>query len=154
MIKVFFRNLPPMPRNNSHIKTRHGYILSDMARMFKEDVTARLASVQWDEYFNKAKEMAVTVVVHTPKEKYFTKEEVLSKTSIDMDAHKCLLDCIADFFKFNDGIISDFRVVKTPIDGDWCFEIELNEIEPEITNPLMTEVKTILNLSKQGFVIL
>lgn len=146
-VKILFRNLPPQPRNATHEKTPRGIRLSDMAVAFQDDIRERLATTGKKDLFKDCTSVTLTFTVFTPLSHFLTKNYNLSKTSIDLDAHKLFLDEIAKYFGFNDGLIWDFNPIKLPIEGDeWCFKVHI--VGEENTKWPVHTVTQILNLTE------
>jgi hypothetical protein len=125
-VKLVLRNLPPQPRNATHQKTSQGIRLSDMARAFQEDIRERLSRTGKRDLFRDCESLTLTFIVYTPVDQFLTKSGQLSKTSIDLDAHKLFLDELAKYFGFNDGLVWDFNPIKLPIEGDeWVFKVHI-----------------------------
>lgn len=147
-IKLVLRNLPPQPRNDTHEKTKYGIKLSDMAVAFQEDIRERLASYGKRGFFSGCESITCSFIVYTPVAHFLTKDDRLSKTSIDLDAHKLFLDEIAKHFGFNDGLIWDFNPIKLPVEGDeWIFKLHITG-EERTTWPVNTVTQI---LSSPGF---
>lgn len=126
-VRFVLVNLPPQPRNQTHEKTPRGIRLSDMAKAFQDDIRGRLANFGKKNYFERCDSLTVSFTIYTPKAQFFTREGKLSKTSIDLDAHKLFLDELAKHFGFNDGLIWDFNPIKLPIEGeDWAYEVRIS----------------------------
>lgn len=120
-IKILFENLPPQPRNATHEKTKYGIRLSDMAQAFQEDIRERLSRTGKRDLFKDCESIVLSFTLFTPLADFLTKDGKLSKTSIDLDAHKLFLDELAKYFGFNDGLVWDFNPIKLPIEGDQWF---------------------------------
>lgn len=125
-VELFFKNLPPQPRNATHEKTKFGMRLSDMAVAYQDDIRTRLAKTNKKDCFKECDAVSMTVTIYTPVSHFLTEKKKLSKTSIDLDAHKLFLDELAKYFGFNDGIVWDINYIKLPVDGDeWCFKVDI-----------------------------
>lgn len=125
-VKFVLRNLPPQPRNATHEKTPRGIRLSDLAKAFQDDIRERLNSYGHRDLFKNCESICVSFVIYTPVGSFLTKDGKLSKTSIDLDAHKLFLDELAKHFGFNDGLIWDFNPIKLPVEGDeWWFKVHI-----------------------------
>ena len=150
-LKLFFQNLPPQPRNSTHMANHR---LTDLARAFKDDIQERMARTGLKEHFAESTAIKLFLTVYTPVETYLTKDNKLSKTSIDFDAHKLFIDEIAKYFGFNDGLIVEFEYDKSPIEGSWCFKVTIMDWSNEVClKPLQEDTVTGI-LSSQGYRIL
>lgn len=151
-VKILFRNLPPQPRNATHEKTQYGIRLSDMATAFQDDIRERLSHTCKRNLFKDCSSVVLTFTVFTPLDFFLTKDYNLSKTSIDLDAHKLFLDEIAKYFGFNDGLVWDFNPIKLPIEGDeWWFKVHI--IGEEKTEWPVVSIATLIS-SSTGYQIL
>lgn len=85
-----------------------------------------MSSTGKKDYFANCCSITLTFTVFTPVKEFLTKDNKLSKTSIDLDAHKLFLDELAKYFGFNDGLVWDFNPIKLPIEGDeWVFKVHI-----------------------------
>lgn len=150
-VKVFFQNLPAQPRNSTHIG---GRILTPLARAFKDDIQERLERTKLRNHFQACTAIKLFLTAYTPYETFVTKAGIVSKTSIDFDAHKLLIDEVSKFFGFNDGLITEFEYEKKPIDGPWCFEITIIDWSNEVCLSPLPEDTVSGTLSSQGYLIL
>lgn len=137
MLSIVFEDLPPMPRNRSHmltvVKKRPMNIKTPLAREFEKDVTQRLE--KYTEEINKFKQefdpkvhyISAEYTIYTPSEIIFTKDGWISSRSVDLDAHKCLQDTIFRFMDLDDKLVRDVRY-HSPVshDSKWNFVIMLN----------------------------
>lgn len=151
-LKLFFLNLPPQPRNATHMM---GKTLTPLARAFKDDIQERMERTGLKDYFKESTAIKLFLTVVTPSETFYTKENNLSKTSIDFDAHKLLVDEISKYFGFNDGLIVEFEFEKRPITGCWCFEIVIMDWSNEVCDLKPENEPTYVQRKRdQGYVIL
>lgn len=150
-LKLFFLNLPPQPRNATHMM---GKTLTPLARAFKDDIQERMERTGLKDYFKESTAIKLFLTVYTPVETFLTKENNLSKTSIDFDAHKLFIDEISKYFGFNDGLISEFEYEKTPIEGCWCFKITIMDWSNEVCLVPLKEDTVTGTASSQGYHIL
>lgn len=150
-VKFILANLPPQFRNATHEKTKYGIRLSDMAKAFQDDIRERLTHTRKRDLFKNCDSIVLTFIVFTPMDIFLTKDDKLSKTSGDLDAHKLFLDELAKYFGFNDGLVWDFNVLKLPVEGDeWHFKVHI--IGEENTKWPVNTYTGIRNL--QGFQVL
>lgn len=150
-LKLFFQNLPAQPRNATHMGNHR---LTPLANAFKDDIRERMESLGLKDYFKESKAIKLFLTVLTPVETYLTKENNLSKTSIDFDAHKLFIDEVSKYFGFNDGLISEFEFEKTPIDGSWCFKVTIMDWSNEVCLTPQNEDTVIGIVNSQGYHIL
>lgn len=154
-VKILFENLPPQPRNATHEKTQYGIRLSDMAKAYQDDIRERLETTRKKNYFKDCESLTCEITVFTPVSQFLTKDNKLSKTSVDVDAHKLFLDELAKFFGFNDGLIWDFTLIKLPIQGEqWYFKVTLIGEEKTLWEHLESPDNLTQRESKKGFLIL
>lgn len=137
MLSFILDDLPPMPRNRSHMLTvtkgRPMNIKTPLAREFEKDVIQRLeiysdAINKFCKSFDpKIHYISAEYHIYTPMEILFTKEGVISSRSVDLDAHKCLQDTIFRFMGIDDKLVRDVRY-HSPVsnDGKWNFVVMLN----------------------------
>jgi hypothetical protein len=120
LMKLEICGLNPMPRNRSHqlviSKGRPMQIKTPLARLFEEAMLEQLSNYEKDrcifmqEYMQSTEVMglAVNYVFYTPD--LLTKEGKISKTSIDLDAHKLAQDVLFKWLEIDDSqILIDFR---------------------------------------------
>lgn len=151
-IRLFFQNLPPQPRNSTHMM---GKTLTPLARAFKDDIQERMERTGLKDYFKESTAIKLFLTVWTCEETFFTKENKLSKTSIDFDAHKLFIDEVSKYFGFNDGLIIEFEYEKRPIEGSWCFEVVIMDWSSEVCPSQVAKEDTVIGIrSSQGYHIL
>ncbi len=131
-INIF--NLPPMPRNRSHMLTVAGKrpmnIKTQLCREFEKDLEFRLKDYADDiaafvYEFNPLKHyIQGNYTIYTPVVELFTKEGKISSRSVDSDAHKSMRDVIYKVIGLDDKLERDTRFF-TPqsTDGNWNYVI-------------------------------
>lgn len=136
MYTIAISNLPPMPRNRSHMLTVAGKrpmnIKTPLCREFEKDLTDRLIEYKdmftciQDEFDKKRHYISATYYIYTPASELFTKEGAISSRSIDTDAHKCMRDVLYSSIGLDDKVERDTRFY-TPVSatGDWDYLIRL-----------------------------
>jgi len=131
-LKIVINNLPPMPRNRSHVLTRGMLIKTPLAREFEKDLTYRLQEFRQEitsfvsnftiveHYIN------LSYTIYTPKEELITKAGYISAKSVDFDAHKLMTDVIFKEVGINDKYARKVDIF-TPIshDGFWNYVVIL-----------------------------
>lgn len=150
-VKLFFQNLPPQPRNGTHMGNHR---LTPLANAFKDDITERMERTKLKDGFKNCTSIKLFLTVYTPIEIFVTLDGNVSKTSIDFDAHKLLIDQIAKYFGFNDGLIVEFEFDKRPIEGSWCFEVTIMDWSNEVCLHPQQESTVIGIASSRGYHIL
>jgi len=131
---IKLEDLPPMPRNRSHMLTisqkRPMNIKTPLCREFEKDVTSRMnefkaQSIKFKESFDPKKNyISAEYYIFTPRDQLFTLEEKISAKSVDLDAHKTLQDTIFKCIGLDDKLIREVRYFS-PIshNGKWNFVI-------------------------------
>lgn len=150
-VKLFFQNLPAQPRNSTHMANHR---LNDLARAFQDDIRERMSRTELKAHFDKCTAIKLFLTPYTPVETFLTKENKVSKTSIDFDAHKLLIDEVSKYFGFNDGLVTEFEFEKRPIEGSWCFEVVIMDWSEEVCLMPLKEDTVIGTLSSRGYHIL
>lgn len=129
-----FTDLPPMPRNRSHMLTvskgRPMNIKTPLCREFENDLFSRLK-----EFENKCHKFHATFdpdknyisaeyYIFTPRNSLFTLKNHISSKSVDLDAHKVLQDTIFRFIDLDDKLIRDVKYFS-PVSHDdkWNYVI-------------------------------
>lgn len=137
MISIVLEDLPPMPRNRSHMLTvtkgRPMNIKTPLAREFEKDVTQRLevysdAITEFRKSFDpKLHYISAEYFIYTPASALFTKDGIISSRSVDLDAHKSLQDTIFRFMGLDDKLVRDVRYhsPESP-DDKWTFVCVFN----------------------------
>ena len=131
---IEIKNLPPMPRNRSHMVARNMLIKTPLARAFEEDLFDRLKKMDQTmfESFKKQfdpKKHYITAqyIIYTPEDELFTKDGRISHRAVDTDAHKLMQDVIFKHMKIDDALIR-YSSYSTPVsgDGNWNYFIIIN----------------------------
>ena len=129
-----FNDLPPMPRNRSHMLVNKGgrplNIKTPLCRSFDEDLTARMDEFKancllFKKLFDENKNyISAEYYIFTPRESLITLKGTISSKSVDLDAHKVLQDTIFKYLDMDDKLIRDVKYFS-PIshDGKWNFVI-------------------------------
>jgi hypothetical protein len=122
-----FEDLPPMPRNRSHMLTAKGgrpmNIKTPLCREFEKDLHNRLLKFQSSiDYFNSCyvsnkHYIVAEYYIYTPEELLFTKQGAISSRSVDVDAHKVMTDVVFNCIGLDDKIMRDCRII-TPVSHD------------------------------------
>ncbi len=127
-------NLPPMPRNRSHMLTISGkrpmLIKTQLCREFEKDLENRLKiySLEMEKFKTsfdpKSHYLKAEYTIHTPMEELFTKDGRVSSRSVDLDAHKCFQDTIFRCLGLDDKLVRDVRY-SSPVsqNGNWNYDI-------------------------------
>ncbi len=113
-IQIQINNLPPMPRNRSHMLTSSGgrpmNIKTALCREFEKDLDSRLLkdAKQITEFFNcfdrKEHYIKAEYILHTPASELFTKDGHISSRSVDTDAHKVMRDVLYQHLGIDDKV--------------------------------------------------
>jgi hypothetical protein len=129
-----FEDLPPMPRNRSHmltsVKGRPMNIKTPLCREFEKDVLSRMnefkaQTIKFEELFDSKKNyISAEYYIFTPKDSLYTLEKKISAKAVDLDAHKTLQDTIFKYIGLDDKLVRDVRYFS-PVshDGKWNFII-------------------------------
>ena len=122
-----FNNLPPMPRNRSHMLAirdkRPMNIKTPLARDFENDVGVLMGKFSEDiksfvSNFDKKKHyIKAEYYFYTPEDILITKDGHISSKSVDTDAHKVFRDSIYRCLNLDDKLERDSRFF-TPISWD------------------------------------
>jgi hypothetical protein len=134
VIKIM--DLPPMPRNRSHMLTVSGgrpmNIKTPLCREFEKDLEHRL-SVYSEEmaefkaaFIPKSHYIIMQMYVFTPRELLYTKEGHISSRSVDVDAHKAHIDTVFRCIGLDDKLVRDYGIC-TPVstDGKYNYLIKI-----------------------------
>ena len=132
-------NLPPMPRNRSHMIARNMLIKTPLAREFEKDLVNRLetyssqiellrGSFSPDQHFLK-----VNYTIYTPHADLFTKEGRISLKAVDCDAHKLFQDVIFRTIGVDDKYIRNVQFF-TPESKDefWNYVVKIEIFDLEV----------------------
>lgn len=131
-----FENIPPMPRNRSHMLVAKGKrpmnIKTPLCREFEKDLLHRLSIYQSEiAYFRSCyvpekHYIAAEYYIYTPEDLLFTTKGAISSRTLDVDAHKVMTDVIYTSIGLDDKIMRDCRIV-TPVshDGNYNYIIIL-----------------------------
>lgn len=134
ILSIKFLDLPPMPRNRSHMLVNKGgrpmNIKTPLCREFEKDVENRMQdftanAMLFKKKFNPDKHyLSAEYYIFTPKESLFTVKKQISAKSVDLDAHKVLQDTIFRCIDLDDKLIRDVKYFS-PLshDGNWNFVI-------------------------------
>ena len=134
ILSLSFNDLPPMPRNRSHMLTvskgRPMNIKTPLCREFENDLSARMLEfqdkcVKFRQSFDPDKNyISAEYYIFTPRTSLFTLKNHISSKSVDLDAHKVLQDTIFRFLELDDKLIRDVKYIS-PISHDdkWNYVI-------------------------------
>jgi len=168
ILVIKFEDLPPMPRNRSHMLTisqkRPMNIKTPLCREFEKDVVSRMnefkhQSAKFKEVFDPYKNyISAEYYVFTPKDQLFTLEQKISAKAVDLDAHKVLQDSIFKYIGLDDKLIREARYFS-PIshDGKWNFVIILkleNLCSLENTSSSIRSLTRLMNDDSTSFALL
>lgn len=129
-----FEDLPPMPRNRSHMLINKGRrpmnIKTPLCREFEADLELRMKQfvpdvARFKASFNPDNNyISAEYYIFTPREQLFTLKGHISSKSVDLDAHKVMQDTIFRSMGMDDKLIRDTRYFS-PIshDGKWNYVI-------------------------------
>jgi hypothetical protein len=158
---IKFEDLPPMPRNRSHMLTvskgRPMNIKTPLCREFEKDVTSRMnefkaQALKLKESFDPKKNyISAEYYVFTPKEQLFTLESKISAKAVDLDAHKTLQDTIFKYIGLDDKLIRDVRYFS-PVshDSKWNFIVILKLENLCSLEGTSTSIKSVTSLMDHG----
>ena len=165
---IKFEDLPPMPRNRSHMLTvskgRPMNIKTPLCREFEKDVTSRMnefkaqSSKFKDSFDPKKNYISAEYYVFTPKDQLFTLESKISAKAVDLDAHKTLQDTIFKYIGLDDKLVRDVRYFS-PVshDGKWNFIVILkleNLCSLESTSSSIRSLTPLMNDDSMSFALL
>jgi hypothetical protein len=134
ILTLRFSDLPPMPRNRSHMLTvksgRPMNIKTPLCRSFESDLESRMKEfksqcLSFKESFNPDKNyISAEYYIFTPRSSLFTLKNQISSKSVDLDAHKVLQDTIFRSINLDDKLIRDVKYFS-PISHDdkWNYVI-------------------------------
>ena len=134
ILTLRFEDLPPMPRNRSHMLISKGKrpmnIKTPLCREFENDVQSRMRqfsedSISFKEAFDPEKHyICAEYYIFTPREQLFTLKGQISAKAVDLDAHKVLQDTIFRCIDLDDKLIRHVTYFS-PIshDGKWNYVI-------------------------------
>lgn len=134
ILTLRFEDLPPMPRNRSHMLISKGKrpmnIKTPLCREFESDVQFRMKefsghSLSFKEAFDPEKHyICAEYYIFTPREQLFTLKGQISAKAVDLDAHKVLQDTIFRCIDLDDKLIRHVTYFS-PIshDGKWNYVI-------------------------------
>jgi hypothetical protein len=129
-----FEDLPPMPRNRSHMLIAKGRrpmnIKTPLCREFEKDLELRMKQFVPDvvrfkaSYNPEINYISAEYYIFTPREQLFTLKGAISSKSVDLDAHKVMQDTIFRSMDMDDKLIRDARYFS-PIshDGKWNYVV-------------------------------
>jgi hypothetical protein len=135
MLEIKIQNLPPMPRNASHVPTSRGFLRkTDMARLFEDDLATLIKDLP--KLGHNTHGYQVVCYIYTPKEKLRTLKGNISQNSIDFDAHKVFWDTICKQIDIDDSQFVDVRIVKgLSFDEFWNYKVEIKGLTDELLLP-------------------
>lgn len=117
-IKLQITGLPPCPRNRSHSsvvqKGRAMTIRTEAGRQYEKAIQQVLrgkVDLKFKDKFDSKKHVLIATFVFTTPDLY-TKDDRLSQTSVDLDAHKILQDTLFGVVGLDDGHMVDERKIK------------------------------------------
>jgi hypothetical protein len=134
------KNLPPMPRNRSHMVARNMLIKTPLAREFEKDLMNRLSNLDQTCFNNLKKEfnpkchyLSAHYVIYTPESELFTKDGSISMRAVDCDAHKLFQDVICRYMGIDDKFIRKVTY-ETPVsyDDSWNYVVTYHVKEKDI----------------------
>lgn len=115
MLQIVINDLPPMPRNRSHMLITKGRrpmnIKTPLCRSFEEDLTSRLAKFEKAikdfvaEFDPQKHYLLASYVIFTPRELLFNQKGSISSKATDLDAHKTFQDTIFKFMGVDDKLV-------------------------------------------------
>jgi len=136
ILPIKILNLPPMPRNRSHMLTAKGgrpmNIKTPLAREYEKDLAFRLKEyagrmiIFRNTYHPLKHYVSVEYYIYTPKEMLFTKDGHISAKSVDLDAHKIMQDVLFDCLGLDDKLVRHANYFSPQShDGNWNYVIVL-----------------------------
>ena len=138
-INFTIENLPPMPRNRSHMVARNMLIKTPLAREFEKDLVNRLEShiLLFDslrESFNPLQHfLKVYYTIYTPKADLFTKSGSISLRAVDCDAHKVFQDVIFKCLQIDDKTIRNVTYFTPQSHDDlWNYSINIEVCDMDV----------------------
>lgn len=141
-LTITINDLPPMPRNRSHMlsnnKGRCMMIKTPLAREFEKDLVDRLAIysssiARFKEHFSPDQHfLKVNYTIFTPHSDLFTKDGRISLKAVDCDAHKLFQDVIFREIGIDDKFIRNVQYY-TPesFDDKWNYNVDIEIFELE-----------------------
>ncbi len=132
MLTLQFKNLPPMPRNRSHMLTvanrRPMNIKTPLCREFEKDVMSKMEEFskecqEFKNQFNPKKHyISAEYYIFTPRESLFTVNGNISSRSVDLDAHKVFQDTIFRYIDLDDKLVRDVKYFSpVSYDNNWNY---------------------------------
>lgn len=136
LLAIKILDLPPMPRNRSHMlvsrKNRPMNIKTELARQFEADLSERLKDyasymAQFKKRYDPKKHyISAEYFIYTPKEVLFTLNGEISARSVDLDAHKVMQDTLFKSLGLDDKLIRQANYFSPEShDGKWNYIIIL-----------------------------
>ena len=168
ILVIKLEDLPPMPRNRSHMLTVSGRrpmnIKTPLCREYEKDLTARLGefkgqSAKFKESFDPKKNyISAEYYIFTPKDQLFTLEAKISAKAVDLDAHKVMQDTIFKYIGLDDKLVRDARYFS-PVshDGRWNYILILkleNICNLENTSSSIRSLTGLMNNDSMSFALL
>lgn len=134
IIEIF--DLPPMPRNRSHMLTVSGRrpmnIKTPLCREFEKDLEQRLEKYK-DDFANfkrmddGTRFLSAVYTIYTPAGSLFTKDGRISARCPDLDSYKVFQDVIFKCLGLDDKYIKEVTYTTIVSDSDlWEYKVELN----------------------------
>lgn len=132
-------DLPPMPRNRSHMIARNMLIKTPLAREFEKDLVSRLSS--YSSHIGLLKEsfspdqhfLKVNYTIYTPHDDLFTKSGRISLKAVDCDAHKLFQDVIFRTMDIDDKYIRNVTYFTPESrDNHWNYVVTIEVFELEV----------------------
>jgi hypothetical protein len=137
-LHIVINDLPPMPRNRSHMVARNMLIKTDLAREFEKDLKLRMNDYA-EMFFTFRHEfkptqsyLKVKYTIFTPKSELFTKEGKISLKAVDVDAHKLFQDVMFKSLGLDDKYIRNVSIfTPVSIDDKWNYVITIEKVDIE-----------------------
>lgn len=115
ILTLSFYDLPPMPRNRSHMLVTKNHrpmnIKTPLCREYEKDLTNRMKQFEaesnhFSKMFDRKKHyLSAEYYLFTPQNELFTLDEAISAKAVDLDAHKVMQDTIFKCIGLDDKII-------------------------------------------------
>lgn len=142
-LNIKIDNLPPMPRNRSHMLTGKAgkcmLIKTPLAREFEKDLVSRLFDysphiARFKEHFSPDQHfLKVTYTIYTPHNDLFTKDGRISLKAVDCDAHKLFQDVLFREIGIDDKFIRNVQYF-TPESRDehWNYSVNIEVYDLDV----------------------
>jgi hypothetical protein len=168
ILPIKILDLPPMPRNRSHMLTAKGgrpmNIKTPLAREYEKDLAFRLKEYAGkmmlfrNAYIPTKHYVSIEYYIYTPKDVLFTKDGHISARCVDLDAHKVMQDVLFDCLGLNDKLVRNANYFSPQShDGNWNYVFVLkleNLCNLTNTSSSIQSIASRMNETNESFALL